>query len=138
MTALTEYIDKITGGNAFLDGILNTFITEHNSRFGSVITEDELLQRLKQNLAGINLVEDELSFSYSGFNEKIITAGCVNDNLQDPEYLSQFTQGIRRELVKAIYTVPKAASHYHLLFIVYRELQDLQRDFLIKEGHWNK
>ena len=86
----------------------------------------------------INLVEGELSFSYSGFNEKIITAGCVNDNLQDPEYLSRFMQGIRRELVKAIYTVPKAASHYHRLFIVYRELQVLQRDFLIKEGHWNK
>lgn len=47
MTALTEYIDKITGGDAFLAGILNTFITEHNSRFGSVITEDELLSRLK-------------------------------------------------------------------------------------------
>ena len=138
MTALTEYIDKITGGDAFLAGILNTFIADHTIRFGSVITEDELLQRLKQNLVGINLVEGELSFSYSGFNEKIITAGCVNDNLQDPEYLSRFMQGIRRELVKAIYTVPKAASHYHLLFIVYRELQVLQRDFLIKEGHRNK
>ena len=138
MTALTEYIDKITDGNPLLVCVLNSFLSEHNSRFGSVITEDELLQRLKQHLVGINLVEGELSFSYSGFNEKIITAGCVNDNLQDPEYLSQLTQGIRRELVKAIYTVPKAASHYHLLFIVYRELQVLQRDFLIKEGHRNK
>ena len=27
MTALTEYIDKITGGDAFRAGILNTFIT---------------------------------------------------------------------------------------------------------------
>lgn len=27
MTALAEYIDKTTGGDAFLTGILNTFIT---------------------------------------------------------------------------------------------------------------
>ena len=104
MTALTEYIDKITGGDAFLAGILNTFITEHNSRFGSVITEDELLQRLKQHLAGINLVEGELSFSYLGFNEKIITAGCVNDNLQDSEYLSQFAGDKKRTCQGNIYS----------------------------------
>lgn len=104
MTALTEYIDKITDGNPLLVCVLNSFLSEHNSRFGSVITEDELLQRLKQHLAGINLVEGELSFSYSGFNEKIITAGCVNDNLQDPEYLSQFAGDKKRTCQGNIYS----------------------------------
>ena len=104
MTALTEYIDKITGGDAFLAGILNTFITEHNSRFGSVISEDELISRLKQNLQSVNLIEGELSFSCSGFNEKIITASCVNDNLQDPEYLSQFAGDKKRTCQGNIYS----------------------------------
>ncbi|MGN0671804.1 MAG: hypothetical protein ACI4KE_04150, partial [Anaerovoracaceae bacterium] len=126
MTALNEYIDKITEGNPLLAGVLNTFITEHNSRFGSAISEDELLNRLKQNLERITLLEGELSSSYTGFDEKKITAGCVNERLQESEYLSQFTQGLRRELIKAIYTVPKATSYRSesLLFGTYEKLSD--------------
>lgn len=111
---IVEFLDSKGINDEFIRNIVTGFITRHMQLYGDVISFEELIGRLNDNLTSIVLKDPSLSPNdnyknvvarYEGFSKNTISLFFSESDLQNPKLREDFIGILLHELTHCAYTI---------------------------------
>lgn len=126
---LINFFNNKNINNDFIRNLILEYVTIHVKIFGNVISFDEIIDRLNDNLNFIVLVNPSKSFGtlvgqYEGFDKNTITMYFIRQDLESPLLREEYIKVFFHELTHSIYTIKQEDKSEKQIFGTYIKLDD--------------